>query len=90
MSLFTFHGYTLIYSTRGNAQPKGLFFFSLFQFWLKFGSSRLSLTLGATGLFMRGFRFRSSRHLWLWSSAKDVSAWCKHRSIKNPMTFLIE
>ena len=50
MSLFTFHGHTLIYSTRGNAQPKGLFFFSLFQFWLKFGCSRLSLTLGATGL----------------------------------------
>ena len=51
MSLFTFHGYTLIYSTRGNAQPKGLFFFlTLFQFWLKFGCSRLSLTLGATDL----------------------------------------
>ena len=52
MSLFTFRGYTLIYSTRGNAQPKGLFlfFFTLFQFWLKFGCSRLSLTLGATDL----------------------------------------
>ena len=52
MSLFTFRSYTLIYSTRGNAQPKGLFFFvfTLFQFWLKFGCSRLSLTLGATDL----------------------------------------
>ena len=37
---------------------------------------------------MRGFRFRSSRHLWLWSSAKDVTAWCKHRSIKKPHDIL--
>lgn len=35
----------------GKCTTKGsVFFFTLFQFWLKFGCSRLSLTLGATDL----------------------------------------
>ena len=43
---------TPLYIRRGEMhnQTVCFFFFTLFQFWLKFGCSRLSLTLGATDL----------------------------------------
>ena len=43
---------TPLYIRRGEMHNQRVcfFFFTLFQFWLKFGCSRLSLTLGATDL----------------------------------------
>ena len=68
---------TPFYIQRGEMRNQIVWFLTLFLFWLKFDCSRLSHRL-----IMRGFCFRSSHHLWLWSSAKDVSAWCKHRGFK--------
>ena len=69
----------------GKCTTKGsVFFFTLFQFWLKFGCSRLSLTIGVTDLSCATSIFDQSRRLWFRSSAKDVSAWCKHRSSIKP------
>ena len=90
MSLFTFHGYTLIqYIQRGEMHNQRVcFFFTLFQFWLKFGCSRLSLTIGVTDLSCATSIFDQSRRLWFRSSAKDVSAWCKYRSSIKPEDIL--
>ena len=41
---------TPFYIIRGELRNQTVWFLTLFQFWLKFGCSRLSLTIGATDL----------------------------------------